>query len=147
MPPISKAFHFQQISYDDSDWISIYEIDSIGNRTLVTYLIGPDSGPKSESSFSNWDKKIISISANNMNIEFKSDDFFEYKGFSANIYFTPVTNKECEAWLDMDKKSFKSPNYPQLHHKDTKCNWLITVDFNNHITLNFIELDVILSYI
>ena len=131
--------------YDD-DYISIYEIDYNGNRKLVANLTGTDAGPKSFFQ-SNWDKKIIATSTNNINIEFISDDVFQHNGFSANINFTPVTNKECESWLDMDRKIFKSPNYPQPHHKYTKCNWLITVDFNNHITLNFIELDVILSYI
>ena len=109
-------------------------------------MTGPDKGPKSKASLSNWNRKIISISTNRMNIEFKSDDFFEYKGFSANIYFTPILNKECESWLDMDRKIFKSPNYPQPYHKDTQCNWLITVDQNSHITLNFMEIHVSLSY-
>ena len=77
-----------------------------------------------------------------MNIEFKSDDAWEYKGFSANISFIPILNKECESWLDMKKKIFKSPNYPQAHHRSMKCNWLITVDHDSHITLNFLELYV-----
>ena len=77
-----------------------------------------------------------------MNIEFKSDDFMESKGFSANIYFTPVPSKECESWLDMNKKIFKSPNYPQTFHIVMKCSWLITVDYDYHITLDFFELYV-----
>ena len=105
-------------------------------------MSGPDAGPKSESAVSNWDKKIISISTNRMNIDFKSDDFMEFKGFSANIHFTPIPNKECESWLDMDKKIFKSPNYPQTYYNNKKCIWLITVDHYYHITLNFIDLYV-----
>ena len=102
-------------------------------------MTGSDTGPKYEYAYSNWDKKIISISTNRMIIDFKSDDFFEYKGFSANIYFTPIPNKECESFLDMNKKIFKSPNYPQTYHNNKKCSWLITVDHYYHITLNFIE--------
>ena len=124
------------------DYISIQEIDSNGNQKLVAYLTGPDEGPKSRSATSNWDKKIISISTNQMNIEFKSDDFMEHKGFSANIYFTPIPNKECESWLDMNKRTFKSPNYPQTYQISMKCSWLITVDHDYHITLNIIELYV-----
>ena len=105
-------------------------------------MTGPDKGPKSESAVSNWDKKIISISTNRMIIDFKSDDFLENKGFSANIYFTPIPNKECDSWLDMSKKIFKSPNYPQTYHNNKKCSWLITVDHDYHITLNFIDLYV-----
>ena len=104
---------------------------------MIAYLTGPDEGPKSESAISNWKKKIISSSTNKMNIEFKSDDMLEYKGFSANIYFTPIPNKECQSWLDINKKLFKSPNYPQTYHNSMKCNWLITVDHDYHITLNF----------
>ena len=109
---------------------------------MVAYLTGSDTGPKSEYAHSNWDKKIISISTNRMNIDFKSDDFMETKGFSANIHFTPIPNKECESWLDMDKKIFKSPHYPQTYHNNKKCSWLITVDHDYHITLNFIDLYV-----
>ena len=120
----------------DGDYISIQEIDSNENHKLVAHLTGPDEGPKSESAFSNWDKKIISSSTNRMNIEFKSDDKLESKGFSSNIYFTSILNKECESWLDMNKKTLKSPNYPQTYDYTTKCNWLITVDHDYHITLD-----------
>ena len=108
-------------------------------------MTGSDIGPKFKYVQSNWDKKSISIPTNQMNIEFNSDDFSESKGFSANIYFTPVPSKECESWLDMSKNIFKSPNYPKTYHYSTKCSWLITVDHDYHITLNLIELYVRLS--
>ena len=101
-------------------------------------MTGPDEGPNT----SNWVKKIISISTNRMNIEFKSDDFLEAKGFSAKIDFKPIPNMECESWLDMNKKIFKSPNYPQPYHNSKRCSWLITVDHDYHITLDFFELYV-----
>ena len=110
---------------------------------MVAYLTGPDLGPRSEIVISNWDKKIISSSTNKMNIEFKSGDFgYEYKGFSAIIFFTPFPNIECQSWLDMSKKILKSPNYPKQYHASTKCSWLITVDHDYHITLNIVELHV-----
>ena len=107
---------------------------------MITYLTGPDIGPKSESDISNWDKKFISISTNKMIIEFKSDDFYEDKGFSANIYYTSIPNMECESWLDMNKKKFKSPTIQ--YHISNKCSWLITVHQDCHIMLDFIELYV-----
>ena len=123
---------------------------------MIAYLTGSDVGPKSESILSNWNKKIISSTANKMIIEFKSDDIRTYKfhyylpelvlkfnkGFSASIYFTPVHIKNCESWLDMNKRIFKSPNYPQTYHTSMKCTWLITVDYDYHITLDFTELYV-----
>ena len=122
------------------------EIDPEGNQKLVAYLSGQDVGPISKVAVSNWNKKIISVSTNQMNIEFKSDDSWEYNGFSAKIYFTPISNKECESWMDMKKKVFKSPNYPKTY-ASKKCYWIITVDQDFHITLNFIELFVRLSNI
>ena len=109
---------------------------------MVAYLSSPDLGPKSESTHSNWNKKIISISTNRMNIDFKSNDYMETKGFSANIHFTPIPNKECQSWLDMNNKIFISPNYPWTYHNSKKCSWLITVNHNYHITLNFIDIYV-----
>ena len=119
-------------------------------------MTGSDEGPKSESIFSNWNKKIISSTTNKMIIEFKSDDIRTYKfhyylpelvlkfnkGFSASIYFTPVHIKNCESWLDMNKRIFKSPNYPQTYYNSMKCSWLITVDPDYHITLDFFDIYV-----
>ena len=122
------------------------EIDPEGNQKLVAYLSGQDVGPTSKVAVSNWNKKIISVSTNQMNIEFKSDDSWEYNGFSAKIYFTPISHEECESWMDMKKKVFKSPNYPKTY-ASKKCSWIITVDHDFHITLNFIELFVRLSNI
>ena len=140
IPGHLKYFHLHQFNTNyDGDFISIQEMDSNGNQILVAYLSGPDIGPKSELSISNWDKKIISISTNRMNIRFKSNDFFEYKGFSANIYFTTIPNKKCESWLDMNKSTFKSPNYPHIYHSTMKCSWLITVDHESYITLDVTE--------
>ena len=118
--------------------MTIQEINSNGAQKLIANLTGPDEGPDT----SNWDKKTISISSMKMNIEFKSDGVWEQKGFSANIYFTPNPNIECQSWLDMNKKVLKSPNYPELYHNSMKCSWLITVGHDYHITLNLNELHV-----
>ena len=138
--PFLNTFYLKQFNPNyEGDSISIQEIDSNGNQKKVAYLTGPDVGPISKVSNGNWNKKIISISTNQMNIEFKSDDFEQWRGFSANIYFIPISNKECESWLDMNKKIFKSPNYPQTYHNSKKCSWLITVDPDYHITLDFFD--------
>ena len=102
-------------------------------------MTGPDAGPTSNYSVSNWDKKIISVSTNKMNIKFKSDEIEQYKGFFAKISFTPIPNKDCESWLDMNKKTLKSPNYPQNYYNSNKCSWLITMDHDYYITLDISE--------
>ena len=111
---------------------------------MVAHLTGSDEGPKSESAYSNWDKKIISVSTNRMTIEFKSDDILKLKdkGFSANILFTPFPNKECESWFNTNKKILNSPNYPLTYYNNMKCSWLITIDYDYYITLDIAELHV-----
>ena len=111
---------------------------------MIAYLTGSDVGPKSESILSNWNKKIISSTAEKMIIEFKSEieNSLQYKGFSASIYFTPVSIKKCDSWLDMSKRIFKSPNYPQTYYNSMKCSWLITVNPDYHITLDFFDIYV-----
>ena len=142
MYAITKFFQLFQFNLNfNGDYISIKEIGSNGNLNLLAYLTGSDEGPKSESIFSNWNKKIISSTTNKMIIEFKSDDLILKfnKGFSASIYFTPVHIKNCESWLDMNKRIFKSPNYPQTYYNSMKCSWLITVDHDYQITLDISE--------
>ena len=126
---------------EDVDTISIQEIDSNGNQKMVVaYLSGLDDGPFTDTSRkSNWVKKIISIPTNKMNIEFKTQSRNMFKGFSANIHYTPIQNMECESWLDMYKKIFKSPKYPQTYSNVIKCRWLITIDHDYHLTLDFTE--------
>ena len=158
MYAITKFFQLFQFNLNfNGDYISIKEIGSTGNLNLLAYLTGPDEGPKSESISSNWKKKIISSTTNKMIIEFKSDDIKTYKwwkintllpelkpnkGFSASIYFTPLPIKNCESWLAMNKTIFKSPNYPQTYYDSMKCSWLITVDPDYHITLDFFDIYV-----
>ena len=122
--------------------MSIYDTDLDGKSKLISTLSGPDSGPKSQSALSNWEKKVISSRSNEMSIEFKSDGAFEYTGFSINIQFTVLQNQECESWLDMKEKTLQSPNYPNSYDSKFSCYWLITVQYGFHITIKFLELDV-----
>ena len=129
-------------SHFDGDFISIYDIDLDGNTKLISRLSGPDSGPKSQIVYSNWEKKIISGSTNKIMVEFKSDDTSEYTGFSLSIQFTPLQIEMCESCLDMEEKTLKSPNYPNSYGNNISCNWLITAQHGFHITLKLLEFDV-----
>ena len=75
----------------------IYDIDADGNTKLISRLSGPDTGPKSQYVYSNWEKKVISGLSNKMMIEFKSDDIQEDTGFSLNILFAPLQNEICQS--------------------------------------------------
>ena len=94
--------------HSNGDYIVIYDTDSKGNPKMLAYLNGLDIGPKSQFMNSNWEKKIISSSANQMMIEFRSDDFLEWGGFSASINYYPIQSNECQSWLNMSKKKFNA---------------------------------------
>ena len=120
----------------------IYDIDADGNTKLISRLSGPDAGPKSQITYSNWEKKIISSSSNKMIIEFKSDDTDENTGFSLSIQFTPFQNDVCQSCLNMDQKTLKSPNYPKSYENNVICYWIITAQHGFHITLELQEFNV-----
>ena len=126
----------------DGDLITIYDIDLDGNTKLISRLSGPDIGPKSKESNSNWEKKVISSSSHKMMVEFISDDTREKTGFSLSIQFTPFQNDVCESCLDMEQKTLKSPNYPKSSGKNVTCNWIITAEPGLHIKLELQELNV-----
>ena len=105
-------------------------------------MSGQDVGPKSQMTYSNWEKKIISSSYNMMVVEFKSNDKIQGTGFSLNIQFTPMENPICESCLNMEEKTLKSPNHPKSYGNNVSCNWLITAEHGFHITLTLQDFDV-----
>ena len=139
---------FLQFDRDyDEDYIKIYDVIDGRNSKLIATLngphFGPKSGPQSYSSLSHWQKKIISSSSNNMLVEFRSDAVFEFIGFSASIHYSPLTSKECDEGLNMSMKTIQSPNYPDSYGNNMSCKWLISVPHGSHITLKFLQFDVI----
>ena len=135
----------------DGDSISIYKVDTDRSSTpiLITKLSGPDKGPKTEYAISNWDVKAISTSSNYMMVEFKSDDQNVdrngkklFTGFSATIRFTLMKNITCDSRMDVNNRILQSPNYPNSYGSNMFCKYLITVQPNFHITLDFLEFDV-----
>ena len=135
---------------NDGDYITIYDIADDGKSTVIASLTGPDSGPfihmnnAIHSHYSPWQKKIISSTSNKMLVEFRSDDFMQLDGFgfSTSIHYSPLPRKECEAGLDMTKKTIQSPNYPDSYENNLSCKWLISVPHGSHITLKFLQVDV-----
>ena len=112
---------------------------------MLTNLTGSDLGPISTKYpyyYSHWHKKIISSTNNKMLVEFRSDDDIKWNGFSAFIHYSPLPSKECEAGLDMTKKTIQSPNYPDSYDNNLTCKWLISVPHGSHITLKILQLDV-----
>ena len=141
-----------QYTDSDGDYMNIYDVNDDGNYMVIASLYGPDNGPRSDYSYSSWQKKIISSSSNNMLVEFRSDQITEYDnlehwklddiGFSASIHYSPLSSKECEKGLDMTKKMIQSPNYPDSYNNALSCKWLISVPHGSHIILEFLQFDV-----
>ena len=109
---------------------------------MIARLLGTDYGPISNFSGSYWKEKVISASSNIMMVEFKSDNEWEYKGFSATIRFNLLNNTKCESWMDMNDIMLQSPSFPNSYGNNIFCNHLITVKPAFHITLDFLEFDV-----
>ena len=109
---------------------------------MISRLSGPDAGPKSQYSHSNWEKKIISSSSSKMRVEFKSDEIVERTGFFLSIHFTPFQNDMCQSCLDMEQKTLKSPNYPKSYGNNVTCYWIITAQHGYHITLELPDFNV-----
>ena len=131
------------------DYIVLYDITEDGKSTAIDSLTEFDFGPLRDYYFykqSYWQKKIISSTSNKMLVVFRSDDldqtFEEYIGFSASMHYSPLPSKECEAGLDMTKKTIQSPKYPNSYDNNLACKWLISVPHGSHITLKFLEFDV-----
>ena len=117
---------------------------------MIASLTSQDNGPQlidltygSHLDESNWQKKIISSTGNKVLVEFRSDDFGEWDGFSAFIHFSPLPSKQCENGLDLTTKTIQSPNYPDSYNNNLVCKWLISVPHGSHIKLKFVEFDVI----
>ena len=132
---------------DYGDYITIYNITDVGKSTVIDSLSYLDNGPLlSYDNHENWQKKIISSTSNKMLVVFRSDDldqtFEEYIGFSTSIHYSPLPRKECEAGLDMTKKTIQSPNYPDSYDNNLVCKWLISLTHGSHITLKLLQLDV-----
>ena len=109
---------------------------------MIDILTGSDNGPLSYYPYGDWQKKIISSTSNKILVEFRSDDFWSWIGFSASIHYSPLPRKECEVGLDMTKKTIQSPNYPDSYDNNLSCKWLISVPHGSHIILEFLQLDV-----
>ena len=91
----------------DGDYIAIYDITVDGKSAIISYLTGPDNGPLLYYDTSRWHKKIISSTSNKMLVEFRSDDTYEWDGFSASIHYSPMPRKECQKGLDMTEKTIQ----------------------------------------
>ena len=107
------------------DYISIYD--------------GPDlqSSPISKlgESFNDY-KKSFSSSGYHMLVQFVTDHFAAWYGFSAKIHYTQI-NPICKDWLNITARYLTSPDYTTLD-----CSWVITASIGSTISIQFYTFEV-----
>ena len=48
----------------------------------------------------------------------------------------------CQDWMDLINMKLTSPNYPENFDPNTFCQWKLTTDKGNYISLDFERIDV-----
>ncbi|XP_029048305.2 cubilin isoform X2 [Osmia bicornis bicornis] len=86
------------------------------------------------------DKPVVYTSfGNKMFVKFNSDVSYAARGFNASYRSVPIT---CGGRYTTDIGTILSPNYPQNYPHKLNCEWLIQVDKNYLISLEFRDFDV-----
>ena len=49
---------------------------------------------------------------------------------------------QCQDWMDLINMKLTSPNYPEFYDKNTDCQWKLTTDKGNYISLDFEHINV-----
>jgi len=74
-----------------------------------------------------------------MYIVFKSDSSVTGRGFSASLYQMPGG---CGGRMTAPNGYIYSPNYPNNYNHSEDCQWLISVDRNHVVDLQFLDFNV-----
>ncbi|KAK7065275.1 hypothetical protein SK128_012047 [Halocaridina rubra] len=82
---------------------------------------------------------VVTTQGNNAFLSFHSDQTVRGKGF--NISYTTLPGG-CGGTFTAPSGSIHSPNYPQLYDVHSDCVWVISVDKQHVVELNFTDFDV-----
>ncbi|XP_031795774.1 cubilin [Sarcophilus harrisii] len=80
----------------------------------------------------------VSSAGNSIAVRFKTDSSINGRGFNASWLEIP---DGCGGIFQASSGEIHSPNYPRSYRSNTDCSWLIQVDRNHHILLNFTDVD------
>ncbi|XP_040449627.1 cubilin isoform X3 [Falco naumanni] len=81
----------------------------------------------------------VSTTGNSAIIRFKTDTAVTGKGFNASWQENPGG---CGGVFQVASGEIHSPNYPQPYSNNVDCSWVIQVDYNHRVLLNFTDLDI-----
>ncbi|XP_045482434.1 cubilin [Harmonia axyridis] len=102
---------------------------------------GPDKSYPLLAHFCHQDIPVkVTSNGNKMSLYFTSDSSYQGRGFLAN--FTSVKSK-CGGRLTLPQGKIFSPNYPKDYDRNTTCEWLIEVDENHLIDLEFEDVELL----
>ncbi|XP_001377380.2 cubilin [Monodelphis domestica] len=80
----------------------------------------------------------VSSTGNSVAIRFKTDNSINGRGFNASWQEIPGG---CGGIFQASSGEIHSPNYPNSYRSNTDCTWVIRVDRNYHVLLNFTDVD------
>ncbi|KAM6900418.1 cubilin [Xenentodon cancila] len=81
----------------------------------------------------------VSSTGNLLTVRFKSDAYVSGGGFNAS--WTEVQGG-CGGPITAPSGEFHSPSYPNSYPNNVDCSWVISVDPNHRVLLNFTDLDI-----
>ncbi|CAH1121617.1 unnamed protein product [Ceutorhynchus assimilis] len=117
------------------------EKDSSCSFDFISIYNGEDATYQELATFCHQLKPVtVTSSGNNMFVKFKTDYSYQGRGFKADYSTIPTT---CGGLLTAPSGYIFSPNYPQNFNKNETCEWLIDVDENHLVDLQFENVDLI----
>ncbi|XP_043569093.1 deleted in malignant brain tumors 1 protein-like [Chiloscyllium plagiosum] len=115
-----------------NDYVAIYDGPSTNSPVLATICTGSSH--------------VFISSSNTMTIYFESDSRDTGPGFTAHYYKIPqIENTQCGGKLSGDNGCFTTPNYPRNYPNSATCIWYITMDDDERVKLNFIDIQLEVS--
>ncbi|XP_015441120.1 cubilin isoform X1 [Pteropus alecto] len=81
----------------------------------------------------------VSSTGNELAIRFKTDSFINGRGFNASWQAVPGG---CGGTFQAPSGEIHSPNYPSPYRSNTDCSWVIQVERNYRVLLNFTDFDL-----
>ncbi|XP_005387022.1 PREDICTED: cubilin [Chinchilla lanigera] len=81
----------------------------------------------------------VSSTGNELTVRFKTDSSVNGRGFNASW---EALSGGCGGIFHTPNGEIHSPNYPNQYRSNTECTWVIQVEKNHHILLNFTDFDL-----
>ncbi|XP_075408563.1 cubilin [Tenrec ecaudatus] len=81
----------------------------------------------------------VSSTGNELAIRFKTDSSINGRGFNVSWHAVPGG---CGGIFNVPSGEIHSPNYPSPYRSNSECSWIIQVEKNHRVLLNFTDFDL-----